>query len=221
MRLCVLTCLLLAASAASAASGPPLPPLPPLPALRDGDVVLHTSRSAQSRPIQEATGSPFSHVGLVEVVEGQAWVVEAVQPVKRTPLAAWRARGAGGRLAVLRHRGLTPEASRRVVAEARAFLGRPYDAAFGWDDARLYCSELVAKAYARGAGLQVGRMQRLGSLKVGGLGPALRARYGKAGVPLERELLTPASLAEDAGFAVVYSDFPPPPPPAARDGAPR
>lgn len=34
-------------------------------ALRDGDIIFHTSRSAQSDAIQRATKSPYSHVGLV------------------------------------------------------------------------------------------------------------------------------------------------------------
>jgi hypothetical protein len=31
--------------------------------LRDGDIIFHTSRSAQSVAIQHATHSPYSHVG--------------------------------------------------------------------------------------------------------------------------------------------------------------
>src|SRR5262245_5809101 len=33
------------------------------PAVRDGDLIFHTSRSAQSAAIQRATHSPYSHVG--------------------------------------------------------------------------------------------------------------------------------------------------------------
>jgi hypothetical protein len=58
-------------------------------ALRTGDVVFQTSRSAQSRAIQEATASLWSHVGIIEVTTKGTWVIEAVGPVKRTPWRTW------------------------------------------------------------------------------------------------------------------------------------
>jgi len=39
--------------------------------LRDGDIIFHTSRSAQSVAIQRATHSPYSHVGLVLYRDGK------------------------------------------------------------------------------------------------------------------------------------------------------
>jgi hypothetical protein len=66
----------------------------------------------------------------------------------------------------------------------------------------MYCSELVVKAYARGAGVTLGRMERLGDLRVAGLEAAIRARYG-GGVPRELTLVTPASIAADPALAVV------------------
>ncbi len=174
--------------------------------LRTGDVVFHTSRSRQSAAIQAATDSPLSHVGLVEVTSQGVFVVEAVQPVKRTPFAQWKARGVGGRLLVMRPEGLTEAQRDAALKAAREYLGRPYDWRFGWDDDALYCSELVRKAYARGAGVEYGRMEKLGTLRVEKLGPALKERYGGK-VPLELELVTPASLAEDARLRVVHSDF--------------
>jgi cell wall-associated NlpC family hydrolase len=192
---------LLAHAAASAA---------PHPSLQSGDLVFQTSRSRQSAAIQAATHSPLSHVGLVEVTAQGTFVLEAVQPVRRTPLARWRARGEAGRMLVLRHPEADAAARERVLQEARRHLGRPYDARFGWGDEALYCSELVHKAYARGAGLRLGRLERLSSLDLRALGPALRERYG-ARVPLSLELLTPASLAADPALRVVHSDFPAPP----------
>lgn len=175
--------------------------------LKTGDLVFQTSRSQQSQAIQVATDSPFSHVGLVEVTPRGVFVVEAVQPVKRTPFEQWKTRGVGGRVLVTRPEGLTEAQRGAAVKAAKQYLGRPYDWRFGWGDDALYCSELVRKAYARGAGVEYGKMEKLGSLRVEKLGPALRERYGGK-VPLELELVTPASLAEDARLTVVYSDFP-------------
>jgi hypothetical protein len=174
------------------------------PPLRTGDLVLQTSRSAQSGPIQLATSSPWSHVGIVEVGPRGPFVIEAVGPVKRTPWRKWRARGEGGRALVLRPRHLSPQVLDRVVAEARRELGKPYDAAFGWGDDAFYCSELVYKAFERGAGAGVGRLERLGDLRIAGLEEAI-ARSGGT-VPRDLRVVTPASIASDPRLERVGPD---------------
>lgn len=174
--------------------------------LKTGDLVFHTSRSRQSVAIRAATHSPLSHVGLVEVTPSGVFVVEAVQPVQRVPFAKWKARGVDGRLLVLRPEQLSESQRAAAVAEAKRHLGKPYDWRFGWGDEALYCSELARKAYSAAASVDYGKMERLGSLDVKRLGPALQQRYGGR-VPLELELITPASLAADARLSVVHSDF--------------
>ena len=182
-------------------------PQPLVGQLRTGDLVFHTSRSQQSAAIQSATDSPLSHVGLVEVTPAGVFVVEAVQPVKRVPFATWKARGVEGRILVLRPEQLPEEQRAAAVKEAKRHLGKPYDWRFGWDDRAMYCSELARKAYTKAAGVDYGKMERLGSLNVKKLGPLLRERYGGK-VPLDLELITPASLAMDERLTVVHSDFP-------------
>jgi hypothetical protein len=172
-------------------------------------VVLQTSGSAQSAAIQIATHSPYSHSGLVEVAPDGVFVIEAIGRVSRTPITAWIRRGDGRRYTALRRRDLTGEEGAAVAAAARAFLGKKYDAQFEWSDDRIYCSELVAKAYERGAQKSVGRMQRVRDLDIGPILAAAHARYGDK-LPLDRQLLTPASLAEDSGFVTVHDDFHPP-----------
>ena len=58
--------------------------------LQDGDIIFQTSKSSQSKAIQLATNSKYSHCGLIfKRKNGQDdWcVIEAVQPVKWTPLS--------------------------------------------------------------------------------------------------------------------------------------
>jgi len=203
MRIALLCCVLLAARPAASAAPPPQPQW------RNGDVVLQTSASAQSTAIQIATRSPYSHTGLVEVAPDGVFVIEALGKVSRTPIAAWIRRGDGRRYTAIRKRDLTPEAGAAVVTAARAFLGKKYDARFEWSDDRIYCSELVAKAYQRGANASAGRMQRVADLNIAPILAAARARYGDK-LPLDRKVLTPASLAEDPGFVTVHDDFHPP-----------
>ncbi len=176
----------------------------PGPALEAGDLVLETSTSAQSAAIRWATRSRWTHVGIVEVAPDGVFVVEARGKVSRTPWPAWRRRaGRGGDLLVLRPRGLSPAARGAAVARARDLLGRPDDARFGWGDDRIYCSELVVKAYERGAGISYGRRERLGDLRLAGFEGAARRRWGGA-LPRDLVLVTPASLAEDARLERVY-----------------
>ncbi|MFO0582647.1 MAG: YiiX/YebB-like N1pC/P60 family cysteine hydrolase [Anaeromyxobacter sp.] len=180
-----------------AAAAAPLPAV----ALQPGDLVFQASRSRQAAGIRLATGSRWSHVAIVERAGHGATVLEAIEPVSRTSWERWRRRGIGEVL-VLRVRGLDPAAKARAVAEARRFLGKPYDARFGWGDDRLYCSELVVKAYERGAGLVLGRRQKLGELAIAPVKGAIRERWGK--VPDDLELVTPASIADDPRLEVVY-----------------
>jgi hypothetical protein len=43
----------------------------------------------------------------------------------------------------------------RVVTAAMQFLGRAYDDEWDWDDARLYCSELIWKSFWNGLQLKL------------------------------------------------------------------
>ena len=173
---------------------------PPEVALQNGDVVLQASTSERSALIRKASRSPYSHVGVVERAKNGVFVLEAVQPVSRTPLAAWVKRGEGAWVTVLRPKGLDAAARNRVVAAAKKELGKPYDARYRWDDERLYCSELVVKAFARGASLSVGKQEVVKTLALSDEELALAA---KLGVSASQSLVTPASLAEDESFEVL------------------
>jgi hypothetical protein len=163
----------------------------------EGDLVFQRSRSPQSAAIQWVTRSPWSHVGIVEREGGEIVVIEALGRVSRTPWRAWvrRARR-GGDYLVLRPRRLTVAQRQAAVGEARRLLGRRYDARFGWGDDRIYCSELVVKAYQRAAGVSLGRRERLGDLRIAGLEGAIEKRWGGP-VPRDLVLVTPASVAQD------------------------
>jgi hypothetical protein len=194
MRMC-LALLGLAVACGTRAAGP---------ALESGDLVFETSSSAQSAAIQWASASRWSHVGIVDVEGGKPVVIEALGTVSRTPWEAWSRRARrGGAYLVLRPHGLTAAQRRAAAEQARTFLGRPYDPRFGWGDDRIYCSELVVKAYERGAGISYGRRQRLGDLRLAGIEKAAEKRWGGP-IPKDLVLVTPASLVEDTRLARVY-----------------
>ncbi|MCA2980963.1 MAG: peptidase [Myxococcaceae bacterium] len=199
-----LVCLAVLITAAGRPPTPTLAPARPPPTLRTGDLVFQASTSSRSALIRKASGSPYSHVGIVEVAGDGVFVIEAIEPVSRTPWARWRARGVGAKVLVLRDRGATPAALADVVREARKAVGTPYDARYRWDDERLYCSELVVKAWARGLGVSPGVQQPVRDLA---LTPAELALARAKGINPDQHLVTPGSLATDPRFEVVHSDF--------------
>lgn len=100
--------------------------------------------------IRRVTRTHYTHVGIVLEDDGELVVWEAYGPVAPTPLAEWVRRGHGGKVAVYELRPQHLAQLDRIAAHVRALRGLPYDADYQWDDARLYCSELVAKAINRG-----------------------------------------------------------------------
>lgn len=174
------------------------------PALESGDLVFETSSSSQSAAIQWATRSPWSHVGIVEVARDGVFVIEALGKVSRTPWQAWRRRALrGGALLVARPRALSAARRAEAARRSKSFLGRRYDPRFGWGDDRVYCSELVVKAYERAAGISLGRRERVGDLRLAGLEGAMARRWGGK-VPRDLVLVTPASIAEDARLVRIH-----------------
>jgi len=61
-----------------------------------GDVVFQDSESTQSKAIKLATKSEYSHCGIVMNLNGEWMVLEAIQPVKVTPIDEWIAGGTEG-----------------------------------------------------------------------------------------------------------------------------
>lgn len=208
MKLRLLACSIAVASAltfVSVARGQNAPD--PIVELRTGDLVFQSSHSRQASWIEKATDSPYSHVGMIELTPKGPIVLEAVEPVKRTPWQEWWQRGREHRVTVMRLRDLTTADARAAASAATKFMGRHYDAQFDWGDDRIYCSELVAKAFDEGPHIKLGQVQSLGSLRLTGLGAALRGRFGKH-VPMERNMITPASLAADPKLERVWSSYP-------------
>jgi len=163
---------------------------------RDGDIVFQGSISPQCEAIEQATGSPWTHCGIVFTDASGPYVIEAVQPVRRTGLKEWLARGRNGVYAVRRLKEpLEPVTVERMKAVAKTFMGMDYDAYFQWDDERIYCSELVWKVYKQGAATEVGELERFGDMDLSGTEARriLGDRFGEK-VPKDEPVVTPAAI---------------------------
>jgi hypothetical protein len=176
--------------------------------LREGDLIFQTSRSRQSRAVQEATRSEWSHCGLLAKRDGIWLVFEAVQPVKATPLSQWIARGRDNRFAVKRLKESVRKLSKtdlvKMDSVGRTLAGKPYDALFGWSDERIYCSELIWKIYHRALGVEVGAVQKLSDFDLSS--PAVKVlmekRYGR-NPPLQDSVVSPVAIFQSPNLETV------------------
>lgn len=172
----------------------------PAVALKSGDIIFQTSTSDQSKAIQLATHSKYSHCGIIFKNDGKDFVFEAVQPVKLTLLDEWIKRGEGAHYVVKRLEDdtvLTSKVLDDMRTAGRGMLGKDYDLYFEWSNNRIYCSELVWKIYKDGAHLEVGHLQKLGDFDL--TNPAvkqkLKERYGE-NLPQDEMVISPQAIFE-------------------------
>lgn len=135
--------------------------------LQTGDLVFQTSKSRQAHAIMAATGSPYSHVGIVEVDKnGNKKVIEAIGQgvVDNTPINAWIQRGVGARYAAYRVNNLSESQKKAIVTAAKSYVGRKYDIYFTSHNKDIYCSELVDFAFR--STKKIGTYQKLKELQI-------------------------------------------------------
>lgn len=162
---------------------------------QDGDVVFQSLPSSPlTNMIEGATQSPYSHCGMV-VQENGRWVVyEAMGDVHRTPLAAWFWRSRGYCFAAYRLNADEQTHVGKMIEYCRACLGLPYDMRYELDDEKIYCSELVSKAYRHSTARMLGEVVRVADLDWQPYAGQIKQLNG-GDVPLDRELITPRDLA--------------------------
>lgn len=173
---------------------------------REGDVVFQAlPHSPLVDAIEGATRSPFSHCGLVATSASGWGVVEALGEVRETPLAEWVEQGRDAGFAAYRLRSPLQQQSASIVAAARQLLGRPYDTRYDFNDAKIYCSELVFKAVYAATGVKLGKTQRLGELEWHPYAALIVSLEGA--VPIERLMITPQAMSEAPELELVYSSI--------------
>lgn len=170
----------------------------PTSPLRDGDVVFQFNTSPTAQAIRLATHSQWNHCGIVFIEDGKPFVYEAVQPVRRIPLEEWATQGSGGKYAAKRLKsGMEVDAKKLPALKSATskHLGKNYDLAFSWSDERMYCSEMVWKAYENATGIELGRRQKLRDFDLSHplVQAKLKQRYGDK-IPLDEEVISPEAL---------------------------
>ena len=179
--------------------------------IKNGDLIFQTSLSRQSKAIQLATKSKYSHCGLIYKEGNKFYVFEAVQPVKRTPLDKWIARGQDGKYVIKRLKNadqfLTPEALRKMKQVGNQFNGKNYDLTFEWSDDKMYCSELIWKIYQRATGIEIGKLEKLSDFDLTNeaVKQNVKERYGDK-IPTNEIVISPAAIFDSELLTTVKSN---------------
>ena len=179
--------------------------------IKNGDLIFQTSLSRQSKAIQLATKSKYSHCGLIYKEGNKFYVFEAVQPVKRTPLDKWIARGQDGKYVIKRLKNadqfLTPEALRKMKQVGNQFNGKNYDLTFEWSDDKMYCSELIWKIYQRATGIEIGKLEKLSDFDLTNeaVKQKVKERYGDK-IPTNEIVISPAAIFDSELLITVKSN---------------
>ena len=169
--------------------------------IRNGDLIFQTSLSAQSKAIQLATNSKYSHCGIIYNDKGQFYVFEAIQPIKTTALDEWIARGENGHYVIKRLKNadevLTAETVEKMKSEGEKFKGKSYDLTFEWSDDKIYCSELIWKIYQRATGIELGELEKFSDFDLSNetVKQKMNERYGEK-IPMDEIVISPKSIFE-------------------------
>lgn len=170
-------------------------------AFKDGDIVFQITSFAQSLAIQLATGSQYTHCGIVFKRGDKFFVYEAVQPVGAIPLTNWIKRGKNGHYVLMRLKDRDKHLdAAKLDAMKKAGLalnGKNYDVKFKWSDDDIYCSELIWKIYERGANIRLCPLRTFQDYNLDSLvvRKTIKERYGTS-LPANEQVVAPSDLME-------------------------
>lgn len=174
-----------------------------------GDIVFQTSTSSQSKAIQLATNSKYSHVGIIVNEQNKLYVLEAVQPVKLTLLNEWINRGKANHFVVKRLENadeiLTKNKIQKAVKVGKKMIGKNYDSAFEWSNKKIYCSELVWKIYKEGLNIKLCDLKKLKDFNLENevVKAKLKERYGN-NIPMDEKVVSPQDIFESKKLITIY-----------------
>lgn len=178
---------------------------------QNGDIIFQTSQSSQSKAIQLATNSKYSHVGIIYSIDNKFFVYEAVQPVKLTPLTQWIDRGKNDHYVVKRLKNaddvLTKETLSEMKRVGEQYKGKSYDIYFEWSDDKIYCSELVWKVYKKSTGIEIGELEELRDFDLSheAVKQKMKERYGD-NIPMGEKVISPAAMFNSSKLITIFEN---------------
>jgi hypothetical protein len=194
-----------------------------LPPLQSGDLIFETAITHQTPAIIFATGSIYTHVGIVHKhQDGSYTVIHAARTVLEVPLQKFITTGWGERFTIMRYPGLTPEQQGTVAEAAEKYLGRGYNYTFYMPAKEVYCSEIPFFVFAA-LHIPIGTEQKISDLNVNN--PAVHKLFKerwerhpacqKPGMDyatcwktvLDEPIITPVSVERDPHLIRIYSNY--------------
>ena len=178
--------------------------------LQEGDLIFHRSTSPQSAAIGEATGSSWSHVGII-VNRNRSWyVVEARQGVEVTALKSFIDRGKDKQYKIFRFPAFANSVSKLNLYQVLAkYMKKPYDIYFEFSNDRIYCSELTYKVMLELTGQKIGTVNKMKELRLDGphVKELIKRRLTDLGKELDPEelIVTPISQMLDSNLSLILS----------------
>jgi uncharacterized protein YycO len=102
---------------------------------------------------------------------------------------------------------LTNENTLKVKQICEQFNGKNYDMTFEWSDDKIYCSELIWKAYQRGTGIEIGRLQKLREFDLSDetVKAKMKERYGD-NIPMNETVISPSAIFDSELLFTVKSN---------------
>jgi len=173
---------------------------------KEGDLIFQSLPFGElTTVIEGATNSPYSHVGLVIYKNGFWYVREAIGKVRDTHLLWWILRGRGDTFSVYRLKEAYKQNIPKFIEESQKMLGYPYDFHYRLDDTKIYCSELIYKAYKRVTNKELGKITTLEELNWKPYKDFILSIENT--IPLDRKMITPKDLSEADELELVFSNY--------------
>jgi hypothetical protein len=172
-----------------------------------GDMLIQSfPNSDLTKAIESCTNSVYSHCGILEFRANRWFIIEAIGPVKETPMLDWINHGRNGKFVALRLKDKYLPKITELIKAATAYMGGPYDIHMSMDDERIYCSELLYKSFKDVYNEELGVIQKLGDLNWKPNERFIRS-IENGGLPLNRNMITPLAIIESDKVTKVYSNY--------------
>lgn len=161
---------------------------------KDGDIIFQTTSGETGKAIQLATHSKFNHCGVLFLEDNKWMVYEAVQPVRKTNLDEFNARGQGTVMR-LGNKKLSKEDIYKLKTLFKTYQHKDYDDAFNWSDDKMYCSELVYKLYFGALNTELCKPRTLSNFDLNNplVKKKLKDKYGDK-IPLNEPMVSPEDI---------------------------
>lgn len=176
--------------------------------LQPGDLVFQSLPDSLDlvRAIEGCSRSPYSHVGIVVEKDGELQVLEAMAPVKYTPISRWILQGRGLKMAVYRFKPEHRQHIPALIKGCEQYLGSGYDSRYMLSKDLIYCSELIFHPWQDITGKDLGKLQKLGDLNWKPYVETIKKYEDSENLPLDRLMITPYEMSQAPELEKVYDN---------------